>query len=465
MGRRWPDWLLASGLLALTGEFVFLLFWRATLVIARNRSEGWNAYHAQAAFDGAALYHPAGALLANNYPPLSFLLTAAVMHLGPDGVFAGRLIAALAFVACATLIGALVHAQTGDAVASLVAATAFACWMAVHQPEWVGIDDPQLLGHALLLGGLLLLARGNGLVAPMLAALLCVAGLFAKHNLLALPLAAFAWQLRVRPGRAALFALAGAALAVLGFLECWLAYGSDLLDGMLAPRVTSAARAWRLLLLGAAGLAPLLCLGAFAATERDARRFSWFVGLYLMLGAALGVVQFAGEGVNGHAIDDAVIAASLGAGLLVARAGRRWVAIAATAAAVLLAGPDLSDVKDMLQPGAWMAQQRARSLATRQMVALVASRPGAAICDTAVYCYWAGKPQLVDSFHLDQLLALRLSDGADLLAAVQDGDVGAITLLPGPPDALATILADALRHDYHVALAQPEQQVAYVKAP
>ena len=54
------------------------------------------------------------------------------------------------------------------------------------------MNDPQMLGHALQLGGLsLLLQKNRREIIP--AALAMAAGLFIKHNLAALPLAATLW--------------------------------------------------------------------------------------------------------------------------------------------------------------------------------------------------------------------------------------------------------------------------------
>ena len=70
-----------------------------------NYNEGWNAYHARQLLDGRALYTPDGAGLANNYPPLSFLVVAGVARLcgGIDAVSAGRLVAFVCLLAVVSL--------------------------------------------------------------------------------------------------------------------------------------------------------------------------------------------------------------------------------------------------------------------------------------------------------------------------------------------------------------------------
>ena len=83
------------------------LLYRQTLPIQRLYNEGWNAYHAAALAGGLPLYPPPGAWVANNYPPLSFAAVAALMRLGMDGVFAGRLLAGMSFIGVTALIVAI----------------------------------------------------------------------------------------------------------------------------------------------------------------------------------------------------------------------------------------------------------------------------------------------------------------------------------------------------------------------
>ena len=64
--------------------------YRARFLIDLNISEGWNAYNALAILQGRALYPPRSLLIANNYPPLSFYVLAAVTPLFDNAVFAGR---------------------------------------------------------------------------------------------------------------------------------------------------------------------------------------------------------------------------------------------------------------------------------------------------------------------------------------------------------------------------------------
>src|SRR6185312_10323393 len=90
--------------------------------------------------------------------------------------------------------------------------------------DYVAMDDPQLLGHAVMMVGLLLLLRDK----PVAAALTMAFALFVKHNLIALPIASALW-LALADRRAAMkFAATGMAAGLAGLLLFYLVYGVGL---------------------------------------------------------------------------------------------------------------------------------------------------------------------------------------------------------------------------------------------
>src|SRR6185437_12305554 len=125
-------------------------------------NEGWNAGHVANYLAGDGLYHPPQSLLTNNYPPLSFLLTAALTHLVPDPLFAGRLASSIAFLGIIGLIALILHRMHRDWRATLMGALIFAGYIANNASDYVGADDPQFLGLVLSLAGLLVALAGSG---------------------------------------------------------------------------------------------------------------------------------------------------------------------------------------------------------------------------------------------------------------------------------------------------------------
>ncbi len=66
--------------------------------------------------------------------------------------------------------------------------------------DYVGMDDPQMLGHAIAIGGLWLVLREPRLPRDMVgAAALFALAFFVKHNLVVLPLAVAAWLALLDP--------------------------------------------------------------------------------------------------------------------------------------------------------------------------------------------------------------------------------------------------------------------------
>src|SRR5260370_33126607 len=70
--------------------------WRAQLPIEIAQNEGWNAYHADAAVGGGALYPSPDTLIVNNYPPLSFYVLGLLGRVFCDPLYVGRVLSLLA---------------------------------------------------------------------------------------------------------------------------------------------------------------------------------------------------------------------------------------------------------------------------------------------------------------------------------------------------------------------------------
>ncbi|MBW8852759.1 MAG: hypothetical protein JF604_00140, partial [Bradyrhizobium sp.] len=187
MNPRLFDTMLWS-VLAATGLAVLWLLTRDILAIPAHvpldPNEGWNAAHAFA----AALYPPPQRLMVNNYPPLSFYLIRALVRHGGDPLIAGRWVSLAAFLGLCAGIGVVLR-DMDCGIRGIACAILFFAALLLLASDYVGMDDPQLLGHALQIAALILLLRER----PISAALLFAASLFVKHNLLALPLASAAW--------------------------------------------------------------------------------------------------------------------------------------------------------------------------------------------------------------------------------------------------------------------------------
>ena len=184
---RWTLYVIAIWSFAWT-------VYRAFLNIEIEPNEGWNAYFADAAMGKMPLYPSTDQLITNNYPPLSFYIVGLVGRFMGDPVLAGRLLSLVAVVAIATAIALCVRRLGGSGVPAKISAAFFVATMSRFFMPYVGMNEPQLLGEAIMTFGFLwfLIARSNdrGYVGPVL--LMALAG-FVKHNIIAMPVTVFLW--------------------------------------------------------------------------------------------------------------------------------------------------------------------------------------------------------------------------------------------------------------------------------
>src|SRR5215472_4723492 len=211
--------------------------YRAFLNIEIVNNEGWNAYWEAAAMGKMPLYPSADQLITNNYPPLSFYIVGLVGRLIGDLVVAGRLVSLISVIAIATAIGLSVRRLGGTRVAAAISAAFYIATMSRFFTSYVGMNEPQLLSHAIMAFGFLAFldarSRDRGYVMPVLV--MAVAG-FLKHNIIAMPLTAFAW-LGMNRRREAVKCLGVAALVIeTGITICYVSFGRDFFLNILAPR-------------------------------------------------------------------------------------------------------------------------------------------------------------------------------------------------------------------------------------
>src|SRR5215831_18827073 len=289
--------------------------YRAFLNVEIETNEGWNAYFADAAMGKMPLYPAADQLITNNYPPLSFYIVGLVGRFVGDPVLAGRLLSLVAMVAIATAIVLSVRRLGGSGLAARISAAFFVATMSRFFISYVGMNEPQLFGEAVMAFAFLgfLVARSNdrGYVGPVLV--MALAG-FVKHNIIAMPLTAFLW-LGLHRRREAVKCFCVAAIAIMaGTAICYALFGRNFFLGIFSPRHYSLKRALRIFgELEWVSVGLLACLYNAWARRHDAsvQLCSWLIGI------ALGS-YFLQKSVDGVAINaqfDLVIGVAIGLGL------------------------------------------------------------------------------------------------------------------------------------------------------
>jgi hypothetical protein len=408
------------------------LAYRSTLYVVINYNEGWNAFHATAAMSGGVLYPQPSALITNNYPPLSFYLAGSLAQLTGDAVFAGRLLSWAGFLGLSVLVWAVLRCARNDSPAALFGAMFFAAYSVVHFTDYVGMDDPQWLAHAIMMLGLFVYLRApEQRAAAVAAGVLMAVALFVKHNIVALPVTFLLWLAVYDRGAALRFGAAGLATGLAGLALCAVLFGANFFHGLLAPRAYSRIDIFRYGLVHLSQMQiPITITLLGAITLRD-RYFRLFIG-YLAAAMIVGMIQLSGAGVGYNAMFEAVIALSLCLGH---RAGRwrghpfRVWTVAACAGALLLAvGLDGNRRIYLVRP--WLQEEAARQVTTLRAVRLLAARPGRAVCETILLCYWAHKPFEYDPFNYNQGVRAGTKDLNAMLQRIESGAYSGVQIKP-----------------------------------
>lgn len=435
----------------------FAVLWRVVATIGLHvpfdPNEGWNAYHAAAAITGHALYPDAGGYMVNNYPPLSFYIVGALGGLSHDMIVAGRYVSLFSFFAVAAGIAQAAR-MTGcrERDAAIAALLFMACLLV--SSDYVGMDDPQLLGHALGIAGMLLVLREPRERSAIAGAAVLVLALFVKHNLVAQPIALAIW-LFVYDRRAAWrFIATGAALSLAGLLAFRLGFGSNLLAHLASARIYD----WTLLedLLGnwlVWGAVPLGVV-AILTIVRNTDKAVIFCALYAAIALAFGIAFAGGAGVDTNVFFDADIALSLGCGVAFHRLSQQgvlWPAILALALAVPPAvGVYRASDENWYDPDYWFHPMSDDAATARADIAFLASRDGPVLCEMLSLCYWAGKPAEVDLFNTEQQFLTHARSDDELARAIRARRFSAIELDALNPFPLMPRIRAALLAAYRI---------------
>ena len=425
-GRIAPAQIVLVIVLA-TGVFSGLM--RAALIaplhVPLDPNEGWNAYHAAAAVGRGNPYPPPDSFMINNYPPLSFYIVGVLGSLVGDNVLAGRLLSLGAFAFLSACIAIVLRRLNVHWSATVFATLLFASTLLLAS-DYVGMDDPQLFGHALqFVGLLLLLQQPRNSMRVVASAGVFVAGCFIKHNLFPLPLASFVWLGLVDRQNAIRFAAALLTPSLIGLVIVRALLGVNLLHELNSARAFSFAqlagefRDWLPI-----AIFPLCALAwlrfAFAKDEVVS-----LVSLYSGISILSGFVLLGGAGVDVNAMFDADIALSLCVGLALSRtlaqttAGWRVVAeifavlCVAPLAVIALRAQDWRDLSF------WDSPMREDAAVATADIGFLRARSGPAMCEDLTFCYWAGKQATVNVFNLDQQFETGARDPAGFLRLIR----------------------------------------------
>jgi hypothetical protein len=439
INSRWSIDLFAIVAVA-TLLFAVLLPWENLLAIGfrfdRNYNEGWNVYNADRLIHHQLIYDN-NYWRVNNYPIGSFLIIASVDFLFDDLLLSGRIVAFVSFVAIGLLAAIATRRFGGDRIDAVFGAGCTLGFCYLVAPAWIIADDPQTLGEAVMLGGLVsYLSRPADRVCLLRTALLVVLGGFIKPNVLAIP-AAITLDLAIRSPRRLLFWLGSCGGLVIGFLGVTqLVAGGTFFDHLLSPRIFD----WhgvRYHLMKYLRLFkfPLVALILGIRAAFSGNRFvlgAWGVVSIVVAAALSGF-----EGTSYNMFQDAAVFLGVAAGIMLSEARRFAIHRGLTKAVViamplLVAQPILSRAPDSLvylyNTRALLEQDRVRQEVFLSDAKYILDRGGRAICENLLLCRSAGQLFTLDPFNSRQYILADRLDERELIERIAAHEFAVIQL-------------------------------------
>lgn len=428
------------------------------LKVPLDPNEGWNAYFAQMAMTTGSPYPHQGGLLVNNYPPLSFYLIGELGRVFGDLIFVGRGVSLLALAVVAFGIAAVARRAGSSKEHGAFAAFLFVACLLLTS-DYVGMNDPQLLGHALAIGAMIVALRTPRISRDMvISALLLTLAFFVKHNLVLLPLALSAWLLLVDRRHAVTFIASGVIFLLIGLGIFRDVFNTHFLQQISSARVYALENArvaalnwlpWAAVPI--AGTLLLLRIG-----RRD--QYAVFAVVYAAFSTAGGLVFSGGAGVDANVFFDADIALVFGAALLLDRLENGALV---TVAAFLYAIPLvflLRDVDGNWNSLAYWQHPLAQDVrvATAE-ISLLRSKRDPVLCEMLSLCYWSGKSAQVDVFNMDQRFRAGTQRDTELVRMIDQKQFSIIQLEALKPFPLPRDAEQAIMRNYKLVRSDDER--------
>jgi hypothetical protein len=394
-------------------------------------NEGWNAYHQIDAFNGA-LYQNESRYVFTNYTPLSFFIVGYFSKFS-DVILTGRALSTISFIGIVFLVAFICKKLRASQQESLFGAVMCIGLLGAYHRIYVGIDDPQLLGSAVsLLGLLVYLGRRAGFMKNITTlSILIVAGLI-KQTLLTIPIV-IALDLAFRDRRQGVRVLVEATVMVTAVILClYLLFGYACYEQILSPRQysihTAATKTLSYPLLTSAAV-PLAISFLAIYVRYGANRL---ILIYVVSALVVGALLSGGAGAESNQFIDLAIASSIAAPAIIRclredlHADHRLIS-----ATVLVAfyGPTLQVpyAVEQLRDGLSGSLQAAETSFHRDLQ-FMANYPGAAFCESPMLCFRSGREFVIDPFNASQAIRLGRVDPSPLLDKVARAEFAVIQL-------------------------------------
>jgi hypothetical protein len=416
--------------------------WRALFMLELSPNEAWNAYHADRVLQGLPLYPTPDSLITNNYPPLSFYLTAALSWISAlDPAYVGRALSLAGIAVTALAIAACVRQLGGSRLAAAVAGFWFVATSARFYEDYVGVNDPHILGLAITATALawFLRRQAQGRAPEPAILLMAVAG-FHKQTLIATPVTALVWLLAHNWRLGLRASLVGTGFVAASLLVCVALYGYAFIHQLVFYTREFSIR-WAFGNLGQLQfIAPAMIIWAAWAWRDRGTSAAKFTALYIAAGLVTYFVLKLGKPIGINAQFELAVATAIGLGLAFHRVvatplARHWrtgtiqLLILGIVAARLLLSNHTEPYLILASPD-YRSQFSKHAAITREEVERVRNIPGPAYCSVTMVCRWAGKAFVFDAYAAGNLVATKKVAPADLQARLAAQQIRSVTIDP-----------------------------------
>jgi len=427
-------WVTLAILLAFSLATFFLPTVRAFYRLEINYNEGWNVYNTQAAMEHRPLYPLKYGWTTVNYPFLSFYLVGYASRFIGDYLLTGRLISLVAFLLSCILVGLIIKKLTGGWGPAVFGGAFCVGLFCSRFPDYVGMDDPQMLAHPFFLFGLWLY-MGDPPSTLRLAGITSVFALGGniKHNLFPAPIAVLCDLLLTSASKAVRFVVFGVVFLVLSIAINMLVGGPFFVSNLLAPRAYSLVKIRTVFFTLYPPLGLPLAISAFWSIWQLRNRQTWVISFYFFWSLLIGAAFVGGAGVNANTFFDNFFAMSIIMGACLdslwkapipnlgrGSPGRFLVPVLLYSTVIMmfvLAGVRIPESLSELQ-------ELERQFDAE--VSFLVAQPGPAICESLTLCYEAGKPYVLDPFNSTRLVRLGKLNSNDLAKQIAEKKFGAI---------------------------------------
>jgi len=411
-----------------------------------NYNEGFNVHYADVVARGQGLYAQPPKFMVMGYPPFSFH-TIAILAPGLGGpLVTGRTLALAGLAVITALAGYIVYITAGDSIAALFSSLLVLLCIGLYGRDYVGMNDPQMMAHAIVLVGATVYLRRPMAWSNVLAgAVIVTIGLFFKHNIIAFPVGIALALLFTNRRLFFIWSGTGLLLAtVLGVIIVRMD-GPFFLQSLTTARHMSRTQSITATIAFLRTLQVPVIVGMFGLVFKRHDRQMWPFSFAMLTGFAYSVFVSAANGINVNHFFDVLVVICMVCGLVFADLRRfatrhpelpKFDTIIGAFPLIFLLGflanPVVVADFALALKGSKTWQEQAAVFA--EDVRYVASHSGPAICEDLLICDDSGKNIDYDAFNVNEAVLTHPAYQGEIIARLSAKQYGVIQINRDPDE-------------------------------